>query len=61
MKFYFGLLFFYIDFDCGKIEVNLILKMGCKVVECNMLFIDGFEVLKEYFIGEEGVGFKYLL
>lgn len=61
MKLIDGLSLFYIDFDCLCVEVCEIEKMGCKVVDLNMLFIDNLCVLCDDLIGNEGDGFCYLL
>ncbi len=56
-----GLTLFYTDLDRDRIEVREIDKMGCKAVDSNMLFIDGLKVPIEDRIGEEGMGFRYIL
>jgi len=56
-----GLTLFYTDFDRDRIEVREIDKMGRKAVDTNMLFIDGLKVPIEDRIGEEGMGFRYIL
>jgi acyl-CoA dehydrogenase len=56
-----GLTLFYTDLDRDKIEVREIDKMGRKAVDTNMLFIDGLKVPIEDRIGEEGMGFRYIL
>ena len=56
-----GLTLFYTDLDRDKIEVREIDKMGRKAVDSNMLFIDGLKVPIEDRIGEEGMGFRYIL
>ena len=56
-----GLSLFYTDLDRSKIAVRLIDKMGRKAVDSNELFIDGLEIPVEDRIGEEGLGFKYIL
>jgi len=56
-----GLTLFYTDLDRDRIEVREIYKMGRKAVDSNMLFIDGLKVPIEDRIGEEGMGFRYIL
>jgi acyl-CoA dehydrogenase len=56
-----GLTLFYTDLDRDKIEVREIDKMGRKAVDTNMLFIDGLKVPIEDRIGEEGMGFRYII
>jgi acyl-CoA dehydrogenase len=56
-----GLSLFYTDLDRERIEVREIEKMGRKAVDSNMLFIDGLRVPGEDLIGEEGLGFRYIL
>jgi acyl-CoA dehydrogenase len=56
-----GLTLFYTGFDRARIQARPIPKMGRKAVESNMLFIDDLEVPEEDRIGEEGLGFGYLL
>ena len=56
-----GLTLFYTDLDRDRIEVREIDKMGRKAVDSNMLFIDGLKVPIEDRIGEEGMGFRYIL
>jgi len=56
-----GLTLFYTDLDRDRIEVREIDKMGRKAVDSNMLFIDGLKVPVEDRIGEEGMGFRYIL
>jgi acyl-CoA dehydrogenase len=56
-----GLTLFYTDLDRDRIEVREIDKMGRKAVDTNMLFIDGLKVPIEDRIGEEGMGFRYIL
>jgi len=56
-----GLTLFYTDLDRDRIEVREIEKMGRKAVDSNMLFIDGLKVPIEDRIGEEGMGFRYIL
>jgi acyl-CoA dehydrogenase len=56
-----GLTLFYTKLDRDRIEVQEIDKMGRKAVDSNMLFIDGLKVPLEDRIGEEGMGFRYIL
>ena len=56
-----GLTLFYTDLDRDRIEVREIDKMGRKAVDSNMLFIDDLKVPIEDRIGEEGMGFRYIL
>jgi acyl-CoA dehydrogenase len=56
-----GITIFYTDFDREKIEVQLINKMGRKAVDSNMIFFDNLFVPDEDLIGEEGMGFRYIL
>ena len=56
-----GISIFYTDFDREKIEVQLINKMGRKAVDSNMIFFDNLFVPDEDLIGEEGMGFRYIL
>ena len=56
-----GLTLFYTDLDRESIEIREIDKMGRKAVDTNMLFIDGLKIPIEDRIGEEGMGFRYIL
>jgi acyl-CoA dehydrogenase len=56
-----GLSLFYTDLDRTKVQVREIEKMGRKAVDSNELFIDGLEIPLEDRIGEEGLGFDYIL
>ena len=56
-----GLTLFYTDLDRNHVEIREIDKMGRKAVDSNMLFIDGLKVPVEDRIGEEGMGFRYIL
>ena len=56
-----GLTLFYTDFDRQYVEVREIEKMGRKCVDSNQVFFDGMPVPYEDRIGEEGMGFRYLL
>jgi acyl-CoA dehydrogenase len=56
-----GLSLFYTDLDRDYVEVHEIDKMGRKAVDSNAVFIDGLLVPADDLIGEEGMGFRYLL
>jgi len=56
-----GLSLFYTDLNRAHIDVRVIDKMGRKAVDSNELFIDGLPVPLGDRIGEEGLGFRYLL
>jgi acyl-CoA dehydrogenase len=56
-----GLSLFYTDLDRKYVDIQKIEKMGRKSVDSNMTFIDGLPIPKEDLIGEEGMGFRYLL
>ena len=56
-----GLSIFYTDLDRNAVEIREIEKMGRKAVDSNELFIDGLTVPVADRIGEEGMGFHYLL
>ena len=56
-----GLSLFYTDLNRAHIDVRVIDKMGRKAVDSNELFIDGLPVPIGDRIGEEGLGFRYLL
>ncbi len=56
-----GLTLFYTDLDRDYVEIREIEKMGRKCVDSNQLFIDGLPIPAEHRIGEEGMGFRYLL
>jgi len=56
-----GLSLFYTGLDRTRIEVREIEKMGRKAVDSNQLFIDGLFIPEADRIGEEGLGFEYLL
>ncbi len=56
-----GLSLFYTDLDRDAVDVRRIDKMGRHAVDSNELFIDGLKVPDEDRIGEEGMGFRYLL
>lgn len=56
-----GLSLFYTDLDRKYVDVRKISKMGRAAVDSNELFIDDLPVPAEDLIGEEGMGFRYLL
>ncbi len=56
-----GLSLFYTKLDRKYVEVREIEKMGRKAVDSNQVFIDGLPVPVEDRIGEEGMGFRYIL
>ena len=56
-----GLTLFYTDLDRNAVEIREIDKMGRKAVDTNVLFIDGLKIPIEDRIGEEGMGFRYIL
>lgn len=56
-----GITIFYTDLDRTKIDVHRIPKMGRKAVDSNAIFIDGLFVPETDRIGEEGLGFSYIL
>ena len=56
-----GLSLFYTDLDRDAVDVRRIDKMGRHAVDSNELLIDGLKVPDEDRIGEEGMGFRYLL
>ncbi|MGD9802628.1 MAG: acyl-CoA dehydrogenase family protein [Hyphomicrobiaceae bacterium] len=56
-----GLSLFYTALDRKYVEVREIEKMGRKAVDSNQVFIDGLPVPIEDRIGEEGMGFRYIL
>jgi acyl-CoA dehydrogenase len=56
-----GLSLFYTDLDRKYCDIREIPKMGRKAVDSNEVFIDGLPVPLEDRIGEEGMGFRYLL
>lgn len=49
------------DLDPDHCDIRPIHKMGRNAVESNELFIDGLEVSIEDRVGEEGMGFQYIL
>ena len=56
-----GLSLFYTDMDRSTMEIREIEKMGRKCVDSNQVFIDGLLIPVEDRIGEEGLGFSYIL
>jgi acyl-CoA dehydrogenase len=56
-----GLTLFYTDLDRERVEVREIEKMGRKAVDSNLLFIDNLRVPAADRVGEEGLGFEYIL
>jgi len=56
-----GLSLFYTDLDRDAVDVRRIDKMGRHAVDSNELFIDDLKVPAEDRIGEEGMGFRYLI
>jgi acyl-CoA dehydrogenase len=56
-----GLSLFYTDLDRKYCDVREIPKMGRKSVDSNEVFIDALPVPMDDLIGEEGMGFRYLL
>jgi acyl-CoA dehydrogenase len=56
-----GLSLFYTDLDRDYCDIREIEKMGRKSVDSNEVFFDGLPVPLEDRIGEEGMGFRYIL
>ena len=56
-----GLSLFYTDLDRKYCDIREIEKMGRKSVDSNEVFFDGLPVPLEDRIGEEGMGFRYIL
>jgi acyl-CoA dehydrogenase len=56
-----GLSLFYTKLDRTYVEAREIHKMGRAAVDSNALFIDGLPIPVEDRIGEEGMGFRYIL
>jgi acyl-CoA dehydrogenase len=56
-----GMTLFLTDLDRDKIDIRPIAKMGRGAVDSNELFIDDLHVPEEHRVGEEGMGFKYIL
>ena len=56
-----GLSLFFTPLDRRYVEVREIDKMGRRAIDSNMLFINDLKVPASHLIGEEGMGFKYVL
>jgi acyl-CoA dehydrogenase len=56
-----GLSLFYTKLDRTYVEAREIHKMGRAAVDSNALFIDGLPIPVSDRIGEEGMGFRYIL
>jgi len=56
-----GLSLFYTDLDRDYCDVREIDKMGRKSVDSNEIFIDALPIPADDLIGEEGMGFRYIL
>ncbi|MEM9060296.1 MAG: acyl-CoA dehydrogenase family protein [Pseudomonadota bacterium] len=56
-----GLSLFFTDLDRNAVDVRVIDKMGRAAVDTNELFIDNFNIPAEDLVGEEGMGFRYIL
>jgi acyl-CoA dehydrogenase len=56
-----GLSLFYTALERRYVEARVIDKMGLKAVDSNQLFFDALPVPVEDRIGEEGLGFEYIL
>jgi acyl-CoA dehydrogenase len=56
-----GLSLFFADLDRSAVEVRPIDKMGRAAVDSNELFIDNFNIPADDLVGEEGMGFRYIL
>ncbi|MEE3849493.1 acyl-CoA dehydrogenase family protein [Gordonia sp. LSe1-13] len=56
-----GMTLFLTDIDRDRVDVRPIKKMGRNAVTSNEVFIDDLYVPEEDRVGEEGMGFKYLL
>ena len=56
-----GMTLFLTDLDRDRVDIKPIRKMGRHAVDSNELFIDDLEIPEEDRVGEEGMGFKYLL
>ncbi len=56
-----GLSLFYTALERRYVEARVIDKMGRKAVDSNQLFFDALPVPVEDRIGEEGLGFEYIL
>jgi acyl-CoA dehydrogenase len=56
-----GLTLFFTDLDRDHVDIRPIKKMGRNAVTSNELFIDDLRIPEEHRVGEEGMGFKYIL
>ena len=56
-----GMTIFYTDMNRDRIKATVIPKMGRKAVDSNNTFYDDLFIPDEDRIGEEGMGFRYLL
>ena len=56
-----GLSMFYTDLDRSAVDIRKIEKMGRHAVDTNELFITDLEVPPEDLVGEEGMGFRYII
>ncbi|MEM7022553.1 MAG: acyl-CoA dehydrogenase family protein [Pseudomonadota bacterium] len=56
-----GLSLFFTDLDRNAIDVRLIEKMGRAAVDTNELFIDNLNIPADDLVGEEGMGFRYII
>jgi acyl-CoA dehydrogenase len=56
-----GMTLFLTDLDRSRVDIRPIAKMGRNAVTSNELFIDDLRIPVEDRVGEEGMGFKYLL
>lgn len=56
-----GLSLFYTDLDRNAVDVRLIEKMGRAAVDTNELFIDNLNIPADDLVGDEGMGFRYIL
>ncbi|PMB98780.1 acyl-CoA dehydrogenase family protein [Brevibacterium luteolum] len=56
-----GLTLFFTDLDRTVVDINPIRKVGRNAVTSNELLIDDLKVPASHRVGEEGLGFKYLL
>lgn len=56
-----GLSLFFTDLDRNAVDVRLIEKMGRAAVDTNELFIDNLNIPANDLVGEEGMGFRYIL
>ncbi|MEZ5934347.1 MAG: acyl-CoA dehydrogenase family protein [Alphaproteobacteria bacterium] len=56
-----GMTLFFAELDPAHVEIREIAKMGRHAVDTNQVFFDGLKVPAGDRIGEEGMGFRYLL